>query len=165
MSCGGGGGGGETDTMPPTVSSTDPADDATGVPTDLIGITATFSESMTRATLTTSTFLVSNASGTISGSVSYHDPTRIAVFTPSTAFMSSTTYTVTITTRVKDAAGNAMAENKTWSFTTASYELWQTTSTANAPSARRYHTAVWTGQKMLVWGGYDGHCGKYRVCV
>jgi N-acetylneuraminic acid mutarotase len=30
------------------------------------------------------------------------------------------------------------------------------TSTTNAPAARRYHTAVWTGSKMIVWGGNNG---------
>jgi len=31
---------------------------------------------------------------------------------------------------------------------------WQPTSTANAPAARRVHTAIWTGSEMVVWGGY-----------
>src|SRR5258708_6452032 len=26
----------------------------------------------------------------------------------------------------------------------------------NAPSARTYHTAVWTGNDMVVWGGFNG---------
>ena len=30
---------------------------------------------------------------------------------------------------------------------------WVTINTSNAPSARSAHTAVWTGQKMMVWGG------------
>src|SRR5438270_5036421 len=30
---------------------------------------------------------------------------------------------------------------------------WGATSTTNAPSARYYHTAVWTGSEMIVWGG------------
>jgi hypothetical protein len=30
---------------------------------------------------------------------------------------------------------------------------WTTTATASAPSARQRHTAVWTGAKMIVWGG------------
>jgi len=34
-------------------------------------------------------------------------------------------------------------------------DTWTATSTANAPSARFYHTAVWTGSEMIVWGGYD----------
>ncbi len=31
---------------------------------------------------------------------------------------------------------------------------WTPTSSAGAPAARHSHTAVWTGSKMLVWGGY-----------
>ncbi len=33
---------------------------------------------------------------------------------------------------------------------------WTATTTTGAPSARQYHTAVWTGSRMIVWGGYDG---------
>ncbi len=32
---------------------------------------------------------------------------------------------------------------------------WTPTSTTNAPSARTYHTAVWTGTEMIIWGGYN----------
>ena len=30
---------------------------------------------------------------------------------------------------------------------------WRAISRANAPSARNFHMAVWTGKKMIVWGG------------
>lgn len=33
---------------------------------------------------------------------------------------------------------------------------WQTLATTGAPSARYGHTAVWTGSKMIVWGGRNG---------
>ena len=32
--------------------------------------------------------------------------------------------------------------------------IWTTTSTTNAPTARSGHTAVWTGSEMIVWGGH-----------
>src|SRR5438094_10665325 len=32
-------------------------------------------------------------------------------------------------------------------------DSWTPTSTANAPSSRTWHTAVWTGNEMSVWGG------------
>jgi N-acetylneuraminic acid mutarotase len=32
---------------------------------------------------------------------------------------------------------------------------WTATSTMNAPAARELHTAVWTGNEMVVWGGYS----------
>lgn len=35
-------------------------------------------------------------------------------------------------------------------------QQWQTIATANAPAARVGHSAVWTGQKMIVWGGRNG---------
>jgi N-acetylneuraminic acid mutarotase len=35
-------------------------------------------------------------------------------------------------------------------------DFWTATSTTNVPSARDQHTAVWTGTKMIVWGGFDG---------
>jgi Protein of unknown function (DUF1566)/Bacterial Ig-like domain len=55
----------------------------------------------------------------VTGTVDYSGTT--ATFTPSGNLAYSTTYTATIaggTTGVKDAAGNALASNYTWSFTT-----------------------------------------------
>src|SRR6266496_4154063 len=34
-------------------------------------------------------------------------------------------------------------------------DMWTATSTASAPVGRRFHTAVWTGSEMIVWGGQD----------
>src|SRR6266404_5190958 len=35
-------------------------------------------------------------------------------------------------------------------------DTWTATNLTNAPVARYYHTAVWTGNEMIVWGGYNG---------
>src|SRR5258705_9828388 len=35
-------------------------------------------------------------------------------------------------------------------------DSWTATSTTSAPAGRAYHTAVWTGSEMIVWGGNDG---------
>jgi N-acetylneuraminic acid mutarotase len=35
-------------------------------------------------------------------------------------------------------------------------DTWKPMSTVNAPSPRNHHTAVWTGEEMIVWGGTDG---------
>src|SRR4029453_16803892 len=37
-----------------------------------------------------------------------------------------------------------------------STDSWSATSTSSAPGARGYHTAVWTGSEMIIWGGEDG---------
>src|SRR5438876_2051471 len=39
-------------------------------------------------------------------------------------------------------------------------DSWTATSTTNPPDARYYHTAVWTGSEMIVWGGID-ESGNY----
>jgi len=38
----------------------------------------------------------------------------------------------------------------------AAEETWTPTATAGAPSLRGDYTAVWTGSKMIVWGGVAG---------
>ena len=46
-------------------------------------------------------------------------------------------------------------------------DSWTATSTANAPDGRYRHTAVWTGNEMIVWGGilysntYTSTGGRY----
>jgi N-acetylneuraminic acid mutarotase len=34
-------------------------------------------------------------------------------------------------------------------------DSWIATSSTNAPTGREFHTAVWTGSEMVVWGGYN----------
>jgi hypothetical protein len=34
-------------------------------------------------------------------------------------------------------------------------DTWTATNTSKAPSARDFHTALWTGSEMIVWGGYN----------
>ena len=105
--------GSSSDTTPPTVSSHTPVSGATSVPTSSI-ITIIFSEAMTSSSITTSTIILSPNPGY---SVNYSGGTT-ATITPTT-LSSSTTYTVTVKTGVKDSAGNAMISDYTWSFTTA----------------------------------------------
>jgi hypothetical protein len=52
----------------------------------------------------------------VAGTVSYVDGT--ATFTPTDILAPLTTYTVTISTGAKDLAGNALASDMSWSFTT-----------------------------------------------
>jgi hypothetical protein len=108
------------DVTAPTVNFTDPLNAATGVNLNKL-ISVGFSETMNAATITTATFTVMQSAIFISGTVTYVGTT--AMFTPSSNLAPSTTYTGTITTGVKDAAGNRMASNYTWSFTTAASDV------------------------------------------
>ncbi len=103
------------DTTPPTVTSTSPTAGASGVAVTTT-VTATFSEDMDATTIKSSTFTLNNG---VTGTVSYNAGTRTATLTPSANLASGTVYTATITTGVKDAAGNPMSAAKIWSFTTA----------------------------------------------
>ncbi len=106
-----------SDTTPPVVVSNTPAAAATGVATN-IAISATFSEAMNNSTLTTSTFTVIAAGSAtpISGAVSVGG--NSVTLAPAVNLAHGTQYTATITTGVRDSAGNALASNFSWSFTT-----------------------------------------------
>ncbi len=103
------------DAAPPTVISTDPVNLATNVALNK-KITATFSEAMDPLTVTAATFTLKRGTTPVSGTVTYTGMT--GTFTPAANLASNTTYTATITTGVEDLAGNAMAVNYVWSFTT-----------------------------------------------
>ena len=69
---------------------------------------------MDPTTIKLSTFILSGVTGT----VSYDSGSRTATFTPSTSLAYNTSYTVMITTGARDAIGNSLSSNYTWSFTT-----------------------------------------------
>jgi N-acetylneuraminic acid mutarotase len=49
--------------------------------------------------------------------------------------------------------GNIDPNSRDYTWRIEMPNLWISSSTAGAPSARKYHTAVWTGSEMVVWGG------------
>ena len=104
-----------SDVTPPTVQSVVPLSNATSVALNS-KVTATFNEAMTSATITSATFTLKQGTTSVAGTVSYSG--NVATFTPSAALTGSKVYTATVTTGVKDAAGNALAANYTWNFTT-----------------------------------------------
>ncbi len=107
------------DTTAPLVNSTNPANAATGVVINT-KITATFNEAMNPSTITTAAFTVAGPGATpVSGNVTYAAVGNTATFTPAGNLIPNTSYTATITTAVRDLAGNALAVNKDWMFTTA----------------------------------------------
>ncbi len=109
---------------PPTVISTVPVNGATDVPTNQ-ALTATFSEAMTPATISTTTFtLKATTSGTpVTGTVTYVAAGSTATFTPTASLDPTTEYTATITTGAEDLAGTGLANNYVWTFTTAALPI------------------------------------------
>ncbi|WP_258804063.1 Ig-like domain-containing protein [Pseudarthrobacter sp. NS4] len=117
------GGAGGADTTAPTVTATSPVAGATGVAVGA-NVTGSFSEAMDAATVTLGTFTLT-APGTttpLSAAVTYDSTAKVATLNPGADLAAGTTYTATIkggTNGVKDAAGNPLGTDKTWSFTTA----------------------------------------------
>jgi len=103
------------DTTAPTVQSTSPDREARGRALTEI-IRATFSEVLDASTVTPDTFRVQGNAVSISGTVACSGMT--ASFTPDAPLDTLTTYTVTITTGVRDPAGNALKQDYTWAFST-----------------------------------------------
>lgn len=118
--CNGGGGGGSTpDTTAPTITLSYPADGTSGVVTTTT-VRVTFSEAIDNATLTSGSFTLATTTGgfPVTGSVSYDSASYAVTFTPDAPLANATNYTATVTTAITDVAGNALAANHSWSFTT-----------------------------------------------
>jgi hypothetical protein len=110
------------DTTPPTVTAVTPLAGAVGI---CLGkaASATFSEPIDPATINATTFTITDAGVAVAGSVSYDTASQLATFVPMAAagFAASKTFTATVTAGaagVKDLAGNALAVNQVWTFST-----------------------------------------------
>ena len=112
--------GASTDTTAPTVSSTVPLANATGVPINTV-ITAIFGEPMDPPSITNNSFNLSCPTGTpIVGTVGYGITGSVATFTPTAGSLpSNTTCAANIGTSVRDVEGNHLVSAVTWTFTTA----------------------------------------------
>ncbi|HWQ96418.1 MAG TPA: DUF4082 domain-containing protein [Candidatus Methylomirabilis sp.] len=115
----------ETNLTPPAITGISPASGAAEVKAST-AVTATFSKALDATTINNGTFELhtGGSNGTIvPASVNYNDTEFVASLQPSNPLAYSTTYTAILkggSTGVKDFAGNALATDYTWSFTTAS---------------------------------------------
>jgi hypothetical protein len=115
------------DTAGPTVIEMAPASGAANVPVST-DVTATFSEAMDPATINGTSFTLLRQGTTIpvAATVTYNAAEKKAILDPGSALAEGAIYTATLkggTSGVKDLAGNALATDKSWSFTTAASAL------------------------------------------
>lgn len=112
----------QIDNTPPSVISTSPVNKATNVPLQPI-IVITFSEPMQAPSLSTSTFkLKDNFNNIIPSKVTLSrtgQKVKTAAVIPLSPLLPSKLYSMTITTGVKDVAGNGMTAPLKWIFSTA----------------------------------------------
>src|SRR4051812_21776933 len=120
-----GGGGGQT---APTVVSTTPADGAASACVNQAP-SATFGQAMNPASINATSFTVADATGAqVPGTVAMDSTNKVATFTPTATppattgeLVPGTTYTATINggaSGATNSTGQALAANKTWTFTT-----------------------------------------------
>lgn len=158
-----------TDTTAPTVTATDPADGATDV-SMAATVSATFSEAIDPATITGETMQLRDASGAlVSASVHYDQGTRTATLQPGASLAPGALYQVTLKggasePRIKDVAGNALAADYGWSFTTMAgpgcpCSLWDDSATP-AILTDNDPNAVELGVKF--WSELDGYIAGIR---
>src|SRR5665647_2149994 len=101
--------------VPPTVTSTVPINNVTGIAVNS-NISAIFSVAMTPSTINATTFTLKQGSTAVPGAVTYTGTT--ATFTPAANLDANLIYNAAITTGAKNTAGDALASNYTFSFTT-----------------------------------------------
>jgi hypothetical protein len=106
----------------PSVVSVSPLDGASGVNTATV-VRAVFSEPMDVATINDTTFELRDAAGNlVLASVTYSGTTNTATLTPFASLAQSAVYTAKVlggSAGVTDSAGNPLALDRSWSFTTA----------------------------------------------
>lgn len=103
------------DTVPPALTYRFPEIDDFGIP--LTGqVSVRFSEAVTGVSTTTMT--LDQAGALVPASVTYIPTSRTARLAPAALLAPNTLYTVTLSTAITDASGNAPAAPITWSFTT-----------------------------------------------
>jgi ribulose 1,5-bisphosphate synthetase/thiazole synthase len=102
----------------PTITSTDPANLATGIALNKT-VTANFSMAMDPLTITGTTFTVKQGATSVAGTVAYTGTT--ATFNPTSDFVAGLVYTATVTTGAKSSASSVpLASDYVWTFTTGS---------------------------------------------
>ena len=110
------------DRTPPTVRSFSPAPGAINVSLDA-NVIATFNEQIDSSTVNNSTVELHDPSGALTtATVSYNSASRAVTLDPTAPLAGETKYTAVVKggdAGIKDLAGNPLAADQTWSFTTA----------------------------------------------
>ncbi len=108
-----------SDTTKPTVTEVIPGNNATNVATDTT-IAALMSEPIDETTVTTANVTLTNTQtqAVVTSSISYNTSTNAINIVPQAALDAGTSYQASLSTGVKDIAGNSLASAYSWNFTT-----------------------------------------------
>ncbi|NPV59688.1 MAG: hypothetical protein HPY75_08495 [Actinobacteria bacterium] len=158
------------DWTPPRVERTTPGEGEINVNVGA-NVQARFLEAsgIDPATLDATTFTIVDEEGApVAGSVSFDAGTLTATFDPDPDLFYGYTYTATLTTGVKDLAGNPLAAPYTWTFRTAdilSLSLSETYNRDGTPGGGSvdFGTMSPEGSPFVVGGGTPPYAVRFRV--
>lgn len=158
------------DWTPPQVASTSPGNGEVNVTVGAV-VQARFLEAngMDPSTLNPTTFtLVDEEGAPVAGSVTYDAGTMTATFDPAGDLLYGYTYTATLTTGVRDLAGNPMSAPCSWSFSTAdilSLSLTETYNRDGTPGGGSVDFGAMSpeGSPYVVGGGSPPYAVRLRV--
>ena len=127
------------DQTAPTVLSTSPVNNATSINVTTV-ITAEVSEALNAASITNTSVLLQNGAITVPATLGYIPGSTTITLTPASPLSEKTVYTVTLkggagADRILDVAGNALAADYVWSFTTGDFTAPTVVSTSPASNA------------------------------
>jgi hypothetical protein len=121
------------DVVAPDVASTDPTAGATKVDPGVTP-TLTFTEPIDRNTLTGATVQLRRGATAIPAAIAVAPGDAAVTLTPLSPLATNATFTLTVTTGVRDVAGNPIAADRQFSFTTSSPDTVAPTVIAIAPA-------------------------------
>lgn len=157
-----------TDIVPPTVITTMPLQGSTGIALNSL-IDVVFSEDIDQTTLTSSSIvLTAIGGGTIATTRIYDSPSKTLTITPTGTILNGTGYLLSLTTAIKDLAGNAMATGFQYSWTTVTAPTQPTPPPIATPFVKTYEFQPTTALDYVNdwWAPYDGastwNAGTFR---
>jgi uncharacterized repeat protein (TIGR01451 family) len=108
---------GSVDTIPPFITGQDPAPGEMDVPLDA-NVVIAFSEDIDPSSLLPSNFLWVGPYGTVPYNLGYNSATFAVTLHPDFNLLPTSSYTITVLSAIEDWAGNPLAGDSTWTFTT-----------------------------------------------
>jgi alpha-tubulin suppressor-like RCC1 family protein len=134
------------DQTAPTVAGRTPLPDSVGTRVQGSFITVTFSEAINPQSVNPASFSVSRPSGPISGEITFANGNTQAIFTPGSVAVPASlefdhTYTITLTTAIRDTSNNPLAADVVWSF-----------NTGKKIAAKRHNCARFVDGRIKCWG-------------
>lgn len=160
-----GGSGTPPDTTPPAVLGEWPRPGEAWVDPGT-SLTASFSEPLDPGSVAPSTFTVRDASNALHACTASYVETAFGqgvTWTPSARLAPLATYSAVVVAGVRDAHGNALPAEVSWSFTTGPEGVgaWAPTALLGAPASNTGLVGAWTGSTLVVWTTYGLAGGRY----